>query len=115
MNTYQQGTFKQNLDDANNAVTTSATWSGQTSENTTGYEAVTTEETVTTTATKLTTPNPIIVLPQLLAHTDPNDVSIAVEYTIDNGNGPIEQTASINISDGYNLTEFEMGKRYIFT
>ena len=115
LNTYQQGTFKQKLDDANNAVTTSATWSGQTSENTTGYEAVTTEETVTTTATKLTTPNPIIVLPQPLAHTDLNDVSIAVEYTINNGNGAIKQTASINISDGYSLTDFEMGKRYIFT
>lgn len=116
LNTYQQGTFNQNLVDENNAMTTdAAAWSGQTNENTAGYEAVTAdEETVTTAATALTNPNPIIVLPQPLAHDGENNVSIAVEYTIDNGNGAIDQTASIDISQNYGLTAFELGKRYIF-
>lgn len=115
INAYQKGTFNQNLADTNAAVTESAAWSGQDNENTAGYEAVTTEQPLTTTAVSLNSPNPIIILPQQLAHAGANNVSLDVTYTIDNDTAVVEQHSTIDISDGYGLTEFEMGKRYIFT
>lgn len=115
VNAYQTGTFNQNLADTDAAVTESAAWSGQDNENTTGYEAVTANQALTTTAVSLNSPNPIIVLPQQLAHAGANNVSLDVTYIIDNGTAEVEQHSTIDISDGYGLTEFEMGKRYIFT
>lgn len=115
VNAYQTGTFNQNLSDADAAVTESAAWSGQSDENTAGYEAVTEKQAVSSTVAGLTNPNPIIVLPQQLAHAGANNVSLDVTYTINNGTAEVEQNSTIDISDGYGLTEFEMGKRYIFT
>lgn len=115
VNTFQTGTFNQNLADANDAMTTdAAAWSGQSNENADGYEAVTQNQALTSTATALTNQNPIIVLPQLLAHAGGNNVKIEVAYTINNGLATVEQSSTVDISDGYNITEFEMGKRYTF-
>ena len=118
-NAYTKGNFDQQLADENNALTTTAAaWEDQNTEYAEGYEAVTAaagEVVASTDATLLTNPNPIIVLPQQLAH-DPNHVQILVAYTIHNGTleAPYEDT--IDITDpGYNLTEFELGKRYTFT
>lgn len=119
-NTYKTGNFKQNLADTGTAETTAAEWTDQNTEYTTGYEAITQAagEVVTATdaAAVLTNPNPIIVLPQDLAHAGANNVTIDVTYSINNGTSEIDQTATIDVTDpGYNLTEFEIGKRYTFT
>ena len=48
VNTFQTGTFNQNLADANDAMTTdAAAWSGQSNENANGYEAVTQNQPLT--------------------------------------------------------------------
>ena len=119
-NTYKTGNFKQNVADTGTAETTAAEWTDQNTEYTTGYEAITQAagEVVTATdaAAVLTNPNPIIVLPQDLAHAGANNVTIDVTYSINNGTSEIDQTATIDVTDpGYNLTEFEIGKRYTFT
>ena len=115
-NTFTTGTFNQGLEDTNGAVTTAAAWSGQATENTTGYVAFSgTEEITSTTAAEPAGATRLIVLPQELAHDGANHVTIDVTYSIDNGTNEIDQTATIDISDGYSLTEFEIGKRYIFT
>lgn len=115
-NTFTTGTFNQGLVDENNAVTTAAAWTGQKTENTAGYVAFNGTEVITsTTAAEPAGAKRLIVLPQALAHADANNVTIDVLYSIDNGTNEIDQTATIDISDGYNLTEFEIGKRYIFT
>lgn len=115
-NAYETGTFKQGLDDANGAVTTAAAWSGQTNEYNGGYSVLTKDEVVaSTTATKLVNVTPLIILPQATAH-GTNNIMIDVKYKIDNGTGEIEQSATIDVANGaYNLSAFELGKRYIFT
>lgn len=116
-NAYQQGTFKQNLEDNGSATTTTAAgWEGQTSENTAGYNVLKASEVVTsTTATKLTNVNPLIILPQATDHGS-NKILIEVAYNINNGTGEIAQSATIDISDNqYSLTQLELGKRYVFT
>lgn len=118
-NAYTKGDFNQQLEDTNNAPTTeAAAWMGQNTEYADGYEAVTAaagEVVGSTDATPLTNPNPIIVLPQQLTH-DPNHVQIAVAYTIHNGTAEVNYNETIDITDvKYNLTEFEIGKRYTFT
>lgn len=116
LNAYETGDFNQNLADQDGAMTTAAAaWENQRSEYNAGYEVVTAEQVLTETAIDVANANPIIVLPQELAHAGANDVSIAVEYTINNGTAEIEQTGLVNISTGYNISEFELGKRYIFT
>lgn len=114
-NAYETGTFKQGLADNGTATTTAAAWSGQTSENA-GYSVLTANEIVASTAaTKLVNVTPLIILPQATAH-GTNNIMIDVKYKIHNGTGEIEQSATIDIADGtYNITEFELGKRYIFT
>ena len=117
-NTFTTGTFNQGLEDTNGAVTTAAAeWTGQDNENTTGYVAFNGTEVITSTtdAVEPAGATRLIVLPQDLAHDGANHVTIDVTYSIDNGTNEIDQTATIDISDGYNLTEFEIGKRYIFT
>ena len=115
-NTFTTGNFNQGLGDANGAVTTAAAWSGQKTENTAGYVAFNGTEVITsTTAAEPAGATRLIVLPQALAHDRANNVTIDVTYSIHNGTTEIDQTATIDISDGYNLTEFEIGKRYIFT
>ncbi|OUN58056.1 fimbrillin family protein [Alistipes sp. An66] len=114
-NTFTKGNFNQGLVDENNAVTTAAAWSGQNTENTAGYVAFNGAEVITSTAAEPAGAKRLIVLPQDLAH-GTNNVTIDVTYSIDNGTNEIDQTATIDITDpGYNLTEFEIGKRYIFT
>ena len=116
-NTVTKGNFNQGLVDENNAVTTTAAaWSGQNTENTAGYVAFNgSEEITSTTAAEPEGATRLIVLPQDLAH-GTNNVTIDVTYSIHNGTNEIDQTATINITDpGYNLTKFEIGKRYIFT
>lgn len=116
-NTFTKGNFNQGLVDENNAVTTTAAaWSGQNTENTAGYVAFNGAKVIaSTTAAEPTGATRLIVLPQDLAH-ETNNVTIDVTYSIHNGTNEIDQTATINITDpGYNLTEFEIGKRYIFT
>lgn len=115
-NTFTTGNFNQGLGDANGAVTTAAAWSGQKTENTAGYVAFNGTEVITsTTAAEPEGATRLIVLPQDLAH-GTNNVTIDVTYSIHNGTNEIDQTATINITDpGYNLTKFEIGKRYIFT
>lgn len=114
-NTFTTGTFNQGLVDENNAETTAAAWSGQNTENTAGYVAFDGDEEITTTAAEPEGATRLIVLPQVLAHADANNVTIDVTYSIDYGTFEIDQTATIDISQGYNLTEFEIGKRYTFT
>lgn len=115
-NTFTTGTFNQGLEDTDGAVTTAAAWTGQDNENTTGYEAFSGAEEITTTAAEPAGATRLIVLPQELAHNGANHVTIDVTYSIHNGTTEIDQTATIDITDpGYNLTEFEIGKRYIFT
>ena len=114
-NTFTTGTFNQGLEDTNGAETTAAAWTGQTTENTTGYVAFDGAEVITSTAAEPAGATRLIVLPQDLAH-GTNNVTIDVTYSIHNGTNEIDQTATINITDpGYSLTEFEIGKRYIFT
>ena len=115
-NTFTKGNFNQGLVDENNAVTTAAAWSGQNTENTTGYVAFDGDEVInSTTAAEPAGATRLIVLPQDLAH-GTNNVTIDVTYSIHNGTNEIDQTATIDVTDpGYNLTEFEIGKRYIFT
>lgn len=116
-NTFTKGNFNQGLGDANGAVTTAAAWSGQNTENTTGYVAFDGDEEITSTtdAVEPRGATRLIVLPQDLAH-GTNNVTIDVTYSIHNGTNEIDQTATINITDpGYSLTKFEIGKRYIFT
>lgn len=114
-NTFTKGNFNQGLVDENNAVTTAAAWSGQNTENTAGYVAFNGAEVITSTAAEPAGAKRLIVLPQDLAH-GTNNVTIDVTYSIHNGTNEIDQTATINITDpGYNLTKFEIGKRYIFT
>ncbi len=116
-NTFTKGNFNQGLVDENNAVTTTAAaWSGQNTENTAGYVAFNGAKVIaSTTAAEPTGATRLIVLPQDLAH-ETNNVTIDVTYSIHNGTNEIDQTATINITDpGYNLTKFEIGKRYIFT
>lgn len=114
-NTFTTGNFNQGLGDANGAVTTAAAWTGQKTENTAGYVAFDGAEVInsTTDAVEPADATRLIVLPQDLAH-GTNNVTIDVTYSIHNGTNEIDQTATIDISD-YNLTEFEIGKRYIFT
>lgn len=116
-NTFTTGTFNQGLVDENNAVTTAAVWSGQKTENTAGYVAFNGAEVIaSTTAAEPTGATRLIVLPQELAHDGANHVTIDVTYSIHNGTNEIDQTATIDVTDpGYNLTEFEIGKRYTFT
>ena len=116
-NTFTTGTFNQGLEDTNGAVTTAAAWTGQDNENTTGYEAFSgLEEINSTTAAEPAGATRLIVLPQKLAHDGANHVTIDVTYSIHNGTNEIDQTATIDITDpGYSLTEFKIGKRYIFT
>lgn len=117
-NTFTTGTFNQSLVDENNAVTSAAAaWSGQKTENTAGYVAFNgSEEITSTTAAEPAGATRLIVLPQELAHDGANHVTIDVTYSIDYGTFEIDQTKTIDITDpGYNLTEFEIGKRYIFT
>lgn len=114
-NTFTTGTFNQGLDDADGAVTTAAEWTGQKTENTAGYVAFSGAEVITSTAAEPAGATRLIVLPQDLAH-GTNNVTIDVTYSIHNGTNEINQTATIDITDpGYSLTEFEIGKRYIFT
>lgn len=116
-NTFTTGTFNQGLEDTNGAVTTAAAWTGQATENTAGYVAFSgAEEINSTTAAEPAGATRLIVLPQELAHDGANHVTIDVTYSIHNGTNEIAQTATIDITDpGYSLTEFEIGKRYIFT
>lgn len=115
-NAYTIGSFNQNLQDTPNAVTTTAAWTGQNTENTSGYAAFDGSVVISsTTATEPAGIKRLIVLPQALAHTGGNNVSIAVTYSINNGATEIDQSATIDISQGYNLTNFEIGKRYTFT
>lgn len=115
-NAYETGTFKQGLADNGTATTTAAAWSGQTNEYNAGYSVLTANEIVASTAaTKLVNVTPLIILPQATAH-GTNNIMIDVKYKIHNGTGEIEQSATIDIADGtYNIAEFELGKRYIFT
>lgn len=117
-NTFTTGTFNQGLVDENNAVTTTAAaWSGQNTENTAGYVAFNGAEVIaSTTAAEPTGATRLIVLPQELAHDGANNVTIDVTYSINNGTSEIDQTATIDVTDPeYDLTEFEIGKRYTFT
>ena len=117
-NTFTKGNFNQGLVDENNAVTTTAAaWSGQNTENTAGYVAFNGAKVIaSTTAAEPTGATRLIVLPQELAHNGANHVTIDVTYSIHNGTTEIDQTATIDVTDpGYNLTEFEIGKRYTFT
>lgn len=116
-NTFTKGNFNQGLGDANGAVTTAAAWSGQNTENTAGYVAFNGAKVIaSTTAAEPTGATRLIVLPQELAHDGANHVTIDVTYSIHNGTNEIDQTATIDVTDpGYNLTEFEIGKRYTFT
>lgn len=118
-NTFTKGNFNQNLEDTNNAETggtTPASWTGQNTENTAGYTVFNgTEEIASTEAAEPVDATRLIVLPQELAHSGANNVSIDVTYSVHNGTAEIDQTTEIDISQGYGLTEFEIGKRYIFT
>ena len=117
-NTFTTGTFNQGLVDENNAVTSAAAaWSGQKTENTAGYVAFDGAEVInSTTAAEPADATRLIVLPQKLAHAGANNVTIDVTYSINNGTSEIDQTATIDVTDpGYDLTEFEIGKRYTFT
>lgn len=115
-NTFTTGTFNQGLEDTNGAETTAAEWTGQDNENTTGYVAFDGAVVINSTAAEPAGATRLIVLPQELAHDGANNVTIDVTYSIDNGTNKIDQTATIDITDpGYSLTEFEIGKRYIFT
>lgn len=115
-NTFTTGAFNQGLVDENNAETTAAAWTGQATENTTGYVAFNGSEVInsTTDAVEPTGATRLIVLPQELAHDGANNVTIDVLYSIHNGSATIDQTATIDVTD-HSLTEFEIGKRYIFT
>lgn len=115
-NTFTTGTFNQGLEDTNGAVTTAAAWTGQATENTAGYVAFSGAKVInSTTAAEPAGATRLIVLPQALAHDGANHVTIDVTYSIHNGTNEIDQTATIDISQGYDLTAFEIGKRYIFT
>lgn len=115
-NTFTTGNFNQGLGDANGAVTTAAAWTGQKTENTAGYVAFSGAEVInSTTAAEPAGATRLIVLPQELEHDGANHVTIDVTYSIHNGTNEIAQTATIDISQGYDLTAFEIGKRYIFT
>lgn len=115
-NTFTTGTFNQGLVDENNAVTTTAAaWSGQKTENTAGYVAFNGAKVIaSTTAAEPAGATRLIVLPQKLAHDGANHVTIDVTYSIDNGTTEFDQTATIDVTD-HSLTQFEIGKRYIFT
>lgn len=115
-NTFTTGTFNQGLGDTNGAVTTAAAWTGQDNENTTGYEAFSGAEEITTTdAVEPTGAKRLIVLPQELAHEGANHVTIDVTYSVDSDGLEYDDTKTIDITQGYGLTEFEIGKRYTFT
>ena len=116
-NAYETGTFKQGLADNGTATTTAAAWSGQTNEYNGGYSVLNAAQKVTSTASTLEEVDPLIILPQATAHgTGANNIMIDVKYKIHNGTGEIEQSANINVADGaYNLSAFELGKRYTFT
>ena len=115
-NTFTTGNFNQGLGDANGAVTTAAAWTGQKTENTAGYVAFSGAVVInSTTAAEPAGATRLIVLPQELEHDGANNVTIDVTYSIHNGTSEIDQTATIDISQGYGLTAFEIGKRYIFT
>ena len=116
-NTFTTGTFNQGLVDENNAVTTAAAeWTGQNTENTTGYVAFDGAEVInsTTDAVEPADATRLIVLPQDLAH-ETNNVTIDVTYSINSGGLEYDDTKTIDITQGYGLTEFEIGKRYTFT
>lgn len=116
-NTFTTGTFNQGLVDENNAVTTAAAWTGQDNENTTGYVAFNGAEEITSTtdAVEPTDATRLIVLPQVLAHDGAKHVTIDVTYSVDSGGLEYDATKTIDITQGYGLTEFEIGKRYTFT
>lgn len=115
-NTFTTGTFNQGLEDTNGAVTTAAAaWTGQDNENTTGYVAFDGAEEITTTAAEPADATRLIVLPQKLAHAGANNVTIDVTYSINSGELEYDVTKTIDITQGYGLTEFEIGKRYTFT
>lgn len=114
-NTYTTGTFNQGLEDTNGAVTTAAAWTGQDNENTTGYVAFDGAEEITTTAAEPEGATRLIVLPQVLAHAGAKHVTIDVTYSVDSGGLEYDATKTIDITQGYGLTEFEIGKRYTFT
>lgn len=115
-NTFTTGNFNQGLGDANGAVTTAAAWSGQKTENTAGYVAFNGAEVIaSTTAAEPADATRLIVLPQELAHDGANHVTIDVTYSVDSGGLEYDDTQTIDITQGYGLTEFEIGKRYTFT
>lgn len=115
-NTFTTGTFNQGLVDENNAVTTAAAWTGQDTENKAGYVAFNGAAEITTTdAVEPTGAKRLIVLPQKLAHDGANHVTINVTYSVDSDGLEYDDTKTIDITQGYGLTEFEIGKRYTFT
>lgn len=116
-NTFTTGTFNQGLVDENNAVTTAAAWTGQKTENTAGYVAFNGTEVITSTtdAVEPAGATRLIVLPQELAHDGAKHVTIDVTYSVDSGGLEYDATKTIDITQGYGLTEFEIGKRYTFT
>lgn len=123
LNAYEQGDFSENITDGG-SYTADPKWANHETEfNYTAWNG--TAQLLNTTATALTGVTDIILLPQAFKHAT-NEVSIKVDYTIQNGSGPIlAQTQTLSLATGNaggyyenagtDIEEWEMGKRYIYT
>lgn len=128
LNAYSKGDFDEKIEDGA-TYAADPVWTSHSDE--TNYVAWNSDaQELTTTATEPTSISDIILLPQTFDHTTNNDVSVLVEYTIQNGNGPVlAQNATLNLVNGNNrgyykdgegnnaneIGAWEMGKRYIYT
>ncbi|MBQ8592909.1 MAG: fimbrillin family protein [Bacteroidaceae bacterium] len=123
LNAYSQGDF------AESKSATEASWTGHALP--VDYAVknnVDNQELTTTTAVPLEGANDVILLPQAFNH-ESEVVSIKVDYSIQNGNGPeLAQTKTLPLvvtegdenryytdKDGNGISEWKMGKRYIYT
>lgn len=124
LNAYSQGDF------AESKSATEASWTGHALP--VDYavkDNADNQELTTKTAVDLKDANDVILLPQVFKHESGGNVSIKVDYSIQNGNGPeLAQTKTLPLvvtegdenryytdKNGNGISEWEMGKRYIYT
>lgn len=125
LNAYKQGDFNENITDGADYSAEPAWTNHETETIYTAWNGA--AQLLTTTATEPNNISDIILLPQEFNHTATSKhVSIKVDYTIQNGDGPVlNQTKTFSLvtgnDSGYykdesnNIEKWEMGKRYIYT
>lgn len=126
LNAYSQGDFAENHNEV--SKNSNPEWTDQKLPVTYAAKTEATNQELTTDVKQLAGANDIILLPQLMKHSDTEHVSIEVYYSIQNGDGPeIPQTSVISLVTGNNgdfyhendtdvdIDQWKMGYRYTYT